>query len=492
MAQNNALLAMIANPQLPKINTPFELAAGVESIKGAQLDNRIKQKSLEPQDLNDKEKIENAVSRIAYVAQNLKPFVGKEYDPNTDLQYQQTKKRIEAELGMKLENLPDKYDKDGVSNAYTQGVGTGSELSKRYQAISTTQGFARFDPETGSYALDEQGFIAPNASPELQGNITAAKEARKGVRVTDPSGSEYYAPQQEVNPSFIPKGNNYGNIRPQGASTGFQSFNSPEEGLAAIDQNLAAYGKKGINTLEDIISRWSPPNENDTPRLIADAAKRLQIHPSQPIDLANPAVRQAVGTAIMYQEQGPKGIFGGVVKSPSIAEQEQLKANVQVSKAANEITAKNKAQAGIDLPKVEADTKYSMDLLDALEKHPGLNTAVGASSLLGIANIPGTEAANFKTRLDQIGGRQFLEAFTSLKGGGQITEIEGQKATEAMARLSTKQSPAEFKKSVKELKGILRAGLSRAKQKAGVSNAEQPTTKDGRTTEDLLRLYGGE
>lgn len=116
------------------------------------------------------------------------------------------------------------------------------------------------------------------------------------------------APVTPVSPTGV-NAFNVGNVRPQGSSTGFQQPKDINEGLSIMDKNLKAYGDKGINTLEGVISRWSPPNENDTPALIKSAAQRLGIDPKQPLDLSNPAVRQAVGTAIMLQEKGPKAIF---------------------------------------------------------------------------------------------------------------------------------------------------------------------------------------
>jgi len=102
---------------------------------------------------------------------------------------------------------------------------------------------------------------------------------------------------------------NVGNVRPAGSSTGFQQPKDMSEGLSIMDNNLKAYGDKGINTLAGVINRWAPPSENDTAAYIKSAAQRLGISPDQPIDLSNPAVRQAVGTAIMLQEKGPKNIF---------------------------------------------------------------------------------------------------------------------------------------------------------------------------------------
>lgn len=102
---------------------------------------------------------------------------------------------------------------------------------------------------------------------------------------------------------------NVGNVRPAGQSTGFQQPKSYEEGMQIMDSNLQSYGKKGINTLRGVISRWSPPNENNTEALIKAASQRLGLNPDQPIDLTNPVQRQLIGSALMLQEKGPKQLF---------------------------------------------------------------------------------------------------------------------------------------------------------------------------------------
>jgi hypothetical protein len=78
--------------------------------------------------------------------------------------------------------------------------------------------------------------------------------------------------------------------------------------------------------------------------------------------------------------------------------------------------------------------------------------------------------------LNQIGGKQFLEAFESLKGGGQITQIEGDKATQAIARMSRAQTEPEFRAAVKEFKDIVKIGMERAASKAGSPDSPAPRT----------------
>ena len=97
--------------------------------------------------------------------------------------------------------------------------------------------------------------------------------------------------------------NNPGNLRPVGSSTGFQQFATPEEGVSAIDGNLRAYQAKGVDTLGGIISRWAPPNENDTLALIKNASRVTGFAPNQKLDVTgNPQHLQAVRAAIIKQE----------------------------------------------------------------------------------------------------------------------------------------------------------------------------------------------
>ena len=118
-------------------------------------------------------------------------------------------------------------------------------------------------------------------------------------------GSNPTATQSGVN------ANNLGNIRPQGKSTGFVQTQNAQQGLKDIDDNLKAYGEKhGIDTLRGVISRWSPPNENDTESLIKQASKRTGLDPDEKIDLNDPVIRHIISGPIILQEKGLKALLG--------------------------------------------------------------------------------------------------------------------------------------------------------------------------------------
>lgn len=119
-------------------------------------------------------------------------------------------------------------------------------------------------------------------------------------------------PNPQANPVGAVNQYNVGNLRPVGASTGFQQFSSYEEGIKAMDENLKAYGTKHkINTLRGVISRYAPPQDkNDTESYINFVAQKTGLKPDQEIDLTNPAVRHVISGPMILMEKGGKNIFG--------------------------------------------------------------------------------------------------------------------------------------------------------------------------------------
>lgn len=102
--------------------------------------------------------------------------------------------------------------------------------------------------------------------------------------------------------------------------------------------------------------------------------------------------------------------------------------------------------------------------IDALLFDPALGKALGIEGFLRtpFAELGlDTETARVKARIDQIKGGAFLQAFESLKGGGQITELEGQKAEAAQSRLNTAQSEEDFKDALREFRFYINQGIRR-------------------------------
>lgn len=141
-----------------------------------------------------------------------------------------------------------------------------------------------------------------------------------------------------------------------------------------------------------------------------------------------------------------------------------LQGQISGSRTGASEATKRVIESGMDAPQAIQQAQNSLTLLDDLLKHPGLGSSVGVERIAPLRLIPGTPQADFESRLGQIQGQSFLQAFESLKGGGQITEIEGQKATQAINRMSAATSEREFRTAVSDLQQVLRQGISRAER----------------------------
>jgi len=121
-----------------------------------------------------------------------------------------------------------------------------------------------------------------------------------------------YPPPDKVN-NWEARNNNYGGIRrtdvpPTGPERGgFRSYDTPEEGVAAIVDLLNSYANNHkIDTLQGIISRWAPPNENPTQQLINNASSLTGFKPNEKLNLQDPETLSAVTEAMIRNEFGGK------------------------------------------------------------------------------------------------------------------------------------------------------------------------------------------
>ena len=92
------------------------------------------------------------------------------------------------------------------------------------------------------------------------------------------------------------KNNNPGNLRiskdpwvglrPEQTDPEYFQFVDLYHGWRAMGITLLNYQHRyGLRTISAIVSRWAPPNENNTREYIADVSKRLGLDPAQPFDL---------------------------------------------------------------------------------------------------------------------------------------------------------------------------------------------------------------
>ena len=86
----------------------------------------------------------------------------------------------------------------------------------------------------------------------------------------------------------------------------FVIFDSPESGVRALAKNLQSYGRQGYDSIEKIINRWAPPNENDTKSYIDSVVAATGIPATQSLDLSDPDTLSSLAQAIGYHETGSR------------------------------------------------------------------------------------------------------------------------------------------------------------------------------------------
>lgn len=192
--------------------------------------------------------------------------------------------------------------------------------------------------------------------------------------------------------------------------------------------------------------------------------------------------RDVAPSAGMSQPQASAPVQPAPQQPTSLAE-----ARAAAAAAEAEAKARGKAsgEARIDLPRVIDTSNEMLGILDKIatfdeqgnvvSTHPGFSGMVGMPSLAGAPSlipyvggpVRGTEEANFQVLLNQVQGNQFLQAYDQLKGGGQITEVEGTKAESAIARMSTAQTEEAFLEGVRDFREVIKRARERAMMKAG-------------------------
>lgn len=85
----------------------------------------------------------------------------------------------------------------------------------------------------------------------------------------------------------------------------FCVFTAPIYGIRALAKVLINYKKiHGLNTVRTIVSRYAPPNENQTTAYIQSVAKQLGVYPDTVIDIEERGVLTVFIKAVIRMENG--------------------------------------------------------------------------------------------------------------------------------------------------------------------------------------------
>ena len=125
------------------------------------------------------------------------------------------------------------------------------------------------------------------------------------------------------------------------------------------------------------------------------------------------------------------------------------------------------------------EARSAINLIDSVLNDPNLDRVVGPRAgrtsirtpeegattgemLFSMATLSGEEG-EVLGRINQLRGGAFANAFESLRGGGQITVIEGSKATQAITRIENRlTTPEGYRQALSDLRKIQENALARA------------------------------
>lgn len=121
----------------------------------------------------------------------------------------------------------------------------------------------------------------------------------------------------------------------------------------------------------------------------------------------------------------------------------------------------------------------ALDILNQIEKHPGLDLGTGATSLAN--RVPGTTGYDFQNIVEQAKSGAFLAAIQQMRGLGALSNTEGAAATSAVTRMDTATSKDAFLKALSDYRKIVQQGIDRAKTNskapADTESQQQPAQK---------------
>ncbi len=138
-----------------------------------------------------------------------------------------------------------------------------------YQVADSGTGNTFIASETATTILE------PMVSPFMQG-------------IAEVTGTQLTRGLRNNNPGNIRQGDNWEGLTDPQTDPTYCTFISMEYGVRALAKTLGTYHNRyGLHTVRQIITRWAPPNENDTAAYIAHVCEVLSVGPDDTIDWDN-------------------------------------------------------------------------------------------------------------------------------------------------------------------------------------------------------------
>lgn len=261
---------------------------------------------------------------------------------------------------------------------------------------------------------------------------------------------------------------------------------------------------------------WMFQQDYQAQQIANDPLRQLQIQKAQR-ELAqapgsdenfygNPVAVQNPDGSVAYGQIGNRGTFKpiqlgeGQTFAPPTRTIDAGTETIMVDQAGNVIsrTPKNNREAAAETAggtvegRVAAERATSasadiqagqnaLDILNQIEKHPGIDFGTGATSLAN--RVPGTTGYDFQNIVEQAKSGAFLSAIQQMRGLGALSNTEGAAATSAITRMDTATSKDAFLKALGDYRKIVQQGIDRAQK-----NIKAPTDAESTQQAPAKRL----
>jgi hypothetical protein len=160
------------------------------------------------------------------------------------------------------------------------------------------------------------------------------------------------------------------------------------------------------------------------------------------------------------------------------------------NKAKGTTQGKLRGEGEFNIEKSRSAVEGDLAKIDEVINHKGRESATGTwqGSAIGktLGSALSNNVADFNTRVEQLKGGAFLQAYETLKGGGPIANAEGQKAEMAIARLNQAVGEDDFKAALNDYKAaIIRGFNSMAQQTESQPYGQKQPTQGGWSIEEV-------
>jgi hypothetical protein len=293
--------------------------------------------------------------------------------------------------------------------------------------------------------------------------VNATKE--RGQNMTDARAREQMAFEKQKGKTIAGEGqffreDVYGNLYPvQGFGAQFGP-DAPAPAMPPAAANAFVTTRPpSVNALAPTAPPVVQPGSPTVANAAAIEAQQNIPRPKVPFTTPVPVIDPVTGNTVLME--GKKAVATGATPATAATEARQ----VAIRK----------------LPDAIAQSRDALNLIDRMvgtsdgktKPHEGFKGAVGAG--MGLRFVPGTSESDFQAMYDQIQGGAFLQAFNTLKGGGQITEKEGEKGTAAINRMKLATSEKEFITAARDFQAVLRRGVETAQKELRSGNKSGAT-----------------